>query len=53
MRPMVTINKSDDLIRRAKNIVEFVGLKGSVGDYVLNVHQLLQEYEKLDREDAE
>lgn len=40
---------SDDLLKRAENIVYFVGYRGAVGGFVLEVYRLLKAYEALDQ----
>lgn len=43
------ISADDDLLTRAENIVWFLGYRGATGDFVLQVHRLLREYEKADK----
>jgi hypothetical protein len=47
-----TISACDDLLTRAENIVWIMGYRGAVGNFVLNVHHLLREYERADQERA-
>lgn len=44
------IKSTDDLIQRARNIVHALGFRGSVGDHVLVVYEVLQKYEKVENE---
>lgn len=44
------IKPTDDLIQRARNIVHALGFRGSVGDHVLVVYEVLQKYEIAERE---
>jgi hypothetical protein len=44
------IKSSDDLIQRARNIVHALGFRGSVGDHVLVVYEVLQKYEMAEKE---
>jgi len=44
------IKASDDLIQRARNIVHILGFRGSVGDHVLAVYEILQKYERAEKE---
>ena len=46
----IDIYTTDDLLKRAENIVYFLGYRGAVGDQVLNIYKLLKEYERLDNE---
>ncbi len=48
----VTLYVSDTLLKRAENIVYFIGLRGATGNYILSVHQILESYEKLDKQRA-
>jgi hypothetical protein len=44
------IKSTDDLIQRARNIVYALGFRGSVGDHVLVVYEVLQKYEIVEKE---
>lgn len=46
--PTRDIFASDDLVRRAENIVWSLGFRGATGDLVLGVRQVLKAYAELD-----
>lgn len=48
----IQLSSGDDLVTRAEKIVHVLGFRGSVGDQILLVYNVLKSYKQMD-EDAQ